>query len=397
MNKDKLALRLKVIFYFLLGVALPISTAFALDQIEAKNVSFNPKNGLASTNMEDAIDEVYQKVKDSCPDDKICIDKHIPVTGVSLNKTSGELYVNLQPNQKPSIDLSATISPSNATNKKITWRSDNPNIATVDGSGHVKAVNSGQTTIRVYTDDGNKTASFNVTVRKRIIIVIGASQVTRMANYKTGYTSNSYNYNTSNGTLVYVNEAGTGMAWQYDNGLKIAKSTIDDYSNAKNYTSFYIFYPLSGNGIKNFDCGNINESDSQINSYVEGYAKSIADLNNEGYNAKGYVVSMHPVNVNQRGSNKYIVLNNDKNACSDQYRSNYKYYKFSNVIEKLIEKKNTDMLKFEPLFKQVMNVPSEGIVEYTFKINYNTTDGMHWDSDTTNTYVNMMLNYYGEL
>ena len=55
------------------------------------------------------------------------------------------------------------------------------------------------------------------------------------------------------------------------------------------------------------------------------------------------------------------------------------------------------MLKFEPLFKQVMNVPSEGIVEYTFKINYNTTDGMHWDSDTTNTYVNMMLNYSGEL
>ena len=62
MNKDKLALRVKVIFYFLLGVALPISTAFALDQIEAKNVSFNPKNGLASTNMEDAIDEVYQKI-----------------------------------------------------------------------------------------------------------------------------------------------------------------------------------------------------------------------------------------------------------------------------------------------------------------------------------------------
>ena len=34
---------------------------------------------------------------------------------------------------------------------------------------------------------------------------------------------------------------------------------------------------------------------------------------------------------------------------------------------------------------------------YTYKIIYNTTDGIHWDKDTTLKYVDMMLDYSKDL
>lgn len=60
--------------------------------------------------------------------------------------------------------LKATISPANATNKTVTWKSSNPSVATVDQNGKVTAVSNGTTNITVITQDGNKTATCKVTV-----------------------------------------------------------------------------------------------------------------------------------------------------------------------------------------------------------------------------------------
>ena len=59
--------------------------------------------------------------------------------------------------------LVATITPSNATNKKVQWYSMDPSIATVS-NGKVTAIKSGSTYIQVITEDGNKTAFCEVTV-----------------------------------------------------------------------------------------------------------------------------------------------------------------------------------------------------------------------------------------
>ena len=59
--------------------------------------------------------------------------------------------------------LEATIIPDNATNKNITWTSENENIASVD-NGVVTAIGEGETTITVITEDGEKTATCNITV-----------------------------------------------------------------------------------------------------------------------------------------------------------------------------------------------------------------------------------------
>ena len=57
----------------------------------------------------------------------------------------------------------ATIAPSNATNKNVTWSTSDNSVAIVDG-GVVTAVAAGTATITVKTADGNKTASCTVTV-----------------------------------------------------------------------------------------------------------------------------------------------------------------------------------------------------------------------------------------
>lgn len=81
----------------------------------------------------------------------------VPVTGVSLNKSSTSLTVG-----KTEI-LTATVTPTNATNKAVTWSSNNTAVATVD-NGTITAKSKGSATITARTSDGNKTATCAVTV-----------------------------------------------------------------------------------------------------------------------------------------------------------------------------------------------------------------------------------------
>ena len=83
----------------------------------------------------------------------------IPVTGITLNKTS----ITLQPGKNETLTI--TVSPTNATNKNVKWSSDNVAVATVDASGKVQAVKDGVATIKVTTEDGQKTATVKVNVK----------------------------------------------------------------------------------------------------------------------------------------------------------------------------------------------------------------------------------------
>ena len=82
----------------------------------------------------------------------------VPVTGVSLDQTSLTLT------EGGTSQLTATITPSNATNKVLTWSSSNTSAATVDGNGTVTAHKAGTATITVTTADGGHSATCAVTV-----------------------------------------------------------------------------------------------------------------------------------------------------------------------------------------------------------------------------------------
>ncbi len=89
----------------------------------------------------------------------------VSVTSVSLNKSTLDIKVG------GTATLTATINPTNATNKNVTWESDNTQIATVDTAGKVTAIKEGTAKITVKTKDGNYTATCIVTVSKNDGIV----------------------------------------------------------------------------------------------------------------------------------------------------------------------------------------------------------------------------------
>ena len=84
----------------------------------------------------------------------------VKVTGVTVGPT--QLVIRVGQTQK----LKATVKPSDATNKKVYWSSLDPRIAVVDENGVVTGVKRGTTFIKVKTDDGNKSATSRIIVRK---------------------------------------------------------------------------------------------------------------------------------------------------------------------------------------------------------------------------------------
>lgn len=87
----------------------------------------------------------------------------IPVESIFLNLTS------LTIEEGQTAQLIASITPSNATDKTITWSSDNESVATVNQDGWVTAIRTGIATISACA--GGKTASCKVTVTDKVIPV----------------------------------------------------------------------------------------------------------------------------------------------------------------------------------------------------------------------------------
>ena len=91
----------------------------------------------------------------------------ISPTKVEIDKTTFALK-----NHFDTESLEASIIPSNASNQKVTWKSSDPSVATVDSNGTVTAVAPGTAIITVTTVDGGKTATCTVTVGNDKISVV---------------------------------------------------------------------------------------------------------------------------------------------------------------------------------------------------------------------------------
>lgn len=126
----------------------------------------------------------------------------VAVTGASLDKTSLTLDEGL------SGYLAVAIAPVNATNKKFTWKSSDDTVATVEGDGKVTGHKAGNATITLTTDDGNKTAACNVTVKAVIVAVTDVSLD------KTSMSLVQGNNRTLTATITPVNATNKNVTWQ---------------------------------------------------------------------------------------------------------------------------------------------------------------------------------------
>ena len=83
----------------------------------------------------------------------------IPVQGVTLNKTKATLKVGA------TLTLKATVTPADATNRAVTWKSSNKNVVKVSSGGKLTALKKGTAVITVTTKDGRFIAECTVTVK----------------------------------------------------------------------------------------------------------------------------------------------------------------------------------------------------------------------------------------
>ena len=128
----------------------------------------------------------------------------VPVTGVSLNTST----LNLVENETDT--LTATVEPNNATNRNVTWSSDNPSVATVN-NGVVSAVSEGTATIIVTAQgDNTKFASCTVTVTAATVPVTG---VTLSQNQASLYYNRTPNTLTLTATVAPDNATNKAVTW----------------------------------------------------------------------------------------------------------------------------------------------------------------------------------------
>ncbi len=161
--------------------------------------------------------------------------KNVSVSGVSLSQTTLNISVGKEKTLEP------TISPSNATNKNVTWKSNNTSIATVT-NGVVKGVSIGSTTITVTTEDGNKTATCAVTVSEQVLddwtllfYICGADlESDSQGGYATSDINEILSKRTSQPDSVkIVVETGGASSWDtnYVDASKLERFEINSSSN----------------------------------------------------------------------------------------------------------------------------------------------------------------------
>ena len=138
--------------------------------------------------------------------------KTVSVTGVTLDNTSLSMAIG------DTKSLTATVSPSNATDKSVAWSSNNTSVATVSSSGVVTAKAAGTATITVKTNDGGKTATCTVTVSAAVVSVTGVSLDRSKLTLTEGFTK------TLTATITPVNATNKEVKWT---SSKPSVATVD--------------------------------------------------------------------------------------------------------------------------------------------------------------------------
>ena len=161
-----------------------------------------PYDGLLSDGWYNGSSEWFADSAAGCvvtvePDD-------IPVTKVTLNKSASTLEIGEK------LTLTATITPTNATNKNVTWTSSNTSVATVE-NGVITAKSAGTATITVTTVDGGKSATCTVTVKKAEV------PVTKVTLNKSSATLEIGEKLTLAATITPTNATNKNVTWTSSN------------------------------------------------------------------------------------------------------------------------------------------------------------------------------------
>lgn len=163
--------------------------------------------------------------------------KIITISSISLSEGSATLAIG------EALQLNAIISPANATTQIIKWSSINPNIASVDANGLVKAITEGTTQVIATTTDGsNLSAICEITVKKQFVSIssiqivpnsfemtVGQNGLLEVEITPTDATNKSVTWSSTNPSVVTVTQDGAVQA--HSEGKVVIIASTKDGSN----------------------------------------------------------------------------------------------------------------------------------------------------------------------
>ena len=275
-------------------------------------------------------------------------EKVISVTGIALNKTSLPLT------EGEEFTLVATVTPDNATNKNVTWTSDNEAVATVSAEGVVKAIKAGTANITATTVDQGKSASCTVVVVAKMSAVTGEATHISCRNAKlSGKVTLSQNiatnlsfgvlYSTSSGVLLgsatqlEAKDYDASFNFSIDTGVLEPETTYyyrsyvilnDDvaYGEIKSFKTLAV-----SSMIQTLDAGDVYPKEATLNAML--------DLTDCNYSSIEYGFKLTP----EGGQAKTLIANNladkafsyrDKTLVKNTKYSYSAYVKLDGILYK---------------------------------------------------------------
>ena len=149
----------------------------------------------------------------------------VPVTGITLNSSTLMVLI-YQTGQ-----LVATIQQTTATNQNVIWSVDDTDIATVDATGVITAVDEGIAIVTATTVDGGKKAQCTVTIKDGY----EPGKITLLTDInKTGAGSNPNNYAVIGSTVYFSASDGVNgeELWKSDGTVSGTVLVKDIYSGS---------------------------------------------------------------------------------------------------------------------------------------------------------------------
>lgn len=170
----------------------------------------------------------------------------IPVTGVSISPSTLSLVAG------NSSTLTANVTPSNATDKSVTWSSSNTSVASVNEYGVVSAVGAGSVTITATSNyDSTKTGSCTLTVAAATLTV---SPTTMSFTSRQGTSANGKDltitanggWNMSLSGSGFTTNQGTSYSGSGNAVISVYPTTLNNSSSSRSATITVTAYgPIS--------------------------------------------------------------------------------------------------------------------------------------------------------
>ncbi|MDR1583125.1 MAG: cadherin-like beta sandwich domain-containing protein [Prevotellaceae bacterium] len=209
----------------------------------------------------------------------------VATTGVTLNKTATAILVN------GTEELTATVVPSDATNKSVTWSSSNTSVATVN-NGIVTGIAAGTATITVTTVDGNITTcvvtvmSSDATLKSLIVSSGSLSFDANTTNYTVNVGNDVTSINitgTANNTAARVTGNVTGKALDIGDNVITITVTAEDGTTTKAYTVTIVRVASSDASLKSLTVSSGTLSfDANTTDYTVNVSNEVTNIDVTG-------------------------------------------------------------------------------------------------------------------